>query len=192
MPMCATLFVLVCVLAVSGGRAERSAREIALQHVREHRAEQGLSLEDLADVIVTSESVSEASGVRHVYLRQRHRGIEISGADMTVNITRDGLVMSAVGEFVANAAGAVNRTRPALSARRAARLAATRVGVDPDSRPREAPHLVFHRASPESLRLAWVVEFEQIDPPHWWVIAVDAASGDVLDVTDRVVEGARK
>lgn len=166
-------------------------RRIALGHVREQHAALGLEPSDVADVVVTSDAVSESSGVRHVYLRQRYHGIEIIGAELTVNIGRDGQVISVAGEFVPHVTAAVNRTRPSIDRKRAASAAARHVKAV-GSRPREPVKLVYHRAERDRLRLAWIVEIEQVNPPHWWVVTIDAASGSVLNVYDRVQEGARR
>lgn len=58
----------------------------ALAYVRTHHAEHGVEAEEVADVVVTDAYRSAHTGVAHVYLRQRLDGLEVVGADMTVNL----------------------------------------------------------------------------------------------------------
>jgi extracellular elastinolytic metalloproteinase len=157
--------------------------------VRRNAATLGLSPADLDDVVVSSETRSEASGVTSVYLSQRFRGIEIIGANLTVNISRDGSVLNLAGEFVARIAAGVNATRPTLRAPDALDRAAgyADVTLTPDERRALHPRLVFHQVPAGRLRLGWLVEIETRDAQHVWVVTVDAVSGALLDKHDRVV-----
>lgn len=192
--------------------ASGTPEAIARRHLAVATRAFGLTDDDLADIVVTSELVSPHTGVTHVYFRQRHQGIEIVGADATVNIGRDGTVLSAPHSLVARVAHAVNATTPVLAAVDAVVAAArhlelphqppTLVSVActpprdsvveaPDLSVRRIPaRLVYHIASPQHLRLAWELEIERPDGLHWWVVTVDAATGDVLDLVNRVVDGA--
>ena len=48
--------------------------------------------------------VSRHTGVTHVYLQQRHRGIDVWNAIINVNVAADGTVISADSTFVENIA----------------------------------------------------------------------------------------
>lgn len=172
----------------------------------------GLSDEDLADVVVTGENVVQSSGVTNVHLRQRYLGVEIVGAEMNVIVTKDGGVLNTGGSFIKGLAVAVNEPRRRISAVDAARAAASSLGLEvrepftvfeeqsgPPAKTTLSSggiatgsipvHLVYQRVGPDRVRLAWVLEIERPDGRHWWVMTIDAETGEVLDKSDRVLEG---
>jgi len=174
--------------AASAAQPSTAAAVRALAYLRAGGALPDLSAADLSDILVSSETTSPHSGVTHVYLRQRHHGIPISGADITVSITRDGTATH-TGTFIANVAATINMMRPALTAREAADRAITSVGATLSTTERAAvpATLVYHPTAPDRLRLAWQVGIETADARHAWVVTVDATSGALLDTFDRVV-----
>ena len=202
------LFVLAWPRLVPDGQGSRAAAA-AIADLRANASSLGLETADLDDVTVSSELVSESMGVTHVYLRQRHEGIDIWGADMTVNVARDGRIVGREGNFVAGTARAPRHDRPALDAAAAARAAARHAhltfteplrGVRAEAGPsREAAlsgggvaagdipvRLVFFPVA-RALRLAWHVEIEERSAEHWWVLLIDADTGALLEKRDRVV-----
>ncbi len=63
---------------------------------------------DVSDLIVTDAYTDAHNGVTHVYLRQSLGGLEVLGANMTVNVGRDGRVVYAPSAFVRNLAQAAS------------------------------------------------------------------------------------
>lgn len=61
---------------VEAGGAVRAA----LDYLQRHTKQLKLAGSDIADVVVSSQVKSRHSGVTHVYLQQRHRGIEVHNA----------------------------------------------------------------------------------------------------------------
>src|SRR5262245_19384865 len=49
---------------------------IALQYIHQNAAGLGLSQVDLTDIVVKNQYSTKHNGVTHIYLRQRHQGIE--------------------------------------------------------------------------------------------------------------------
>ena len=184
---------------------------IATQYLHEHAGELGLSAlnGDLDDVVVSSETTSEHNGVKHLYLRQRHRGIDINGADVNFNIARDGRIISMGGRFVGNVAASASAPTPSRDAIAATRAAAAALRLRTTARIRIAERkggpahetvltgggismtpiparLVYHSVTPTTLRLAWQLEIQEPGGQHWWVMTVDAASLAILNKFDRV------
>jgi extracellular elastinolytic metalloproteinase len=161
----------------------------AIEYLRARADALALEPADLDDVVVTSETTNERTGVTHVYLRQRYRGVEISGADLTVNVSRDGHVLNHVGQFVASVRSAVNQPASTLTAAQAVSAAARHLGVRLSRHERTSipAKRIYHPAGRRDLRLAWEVEIKTRDGQHWWVATVDAATGALLDKSDRVV-----
>jgi extracellular elastinolytic metalloproteinase len=195
-------------------QASREPRVVALEYVRAHASELGVTPADVEDVAVTSESKSKQSGASHVYLQQRYRGIPVWGADLTVNIARDGRVVGAEGHFVSRlaAAAAAAPAGPTLTAAEAFAAAATHLDLqltapvrvmrpahgatqetllsDGGIAAKPVPvELVFYPTPAAAVRLAWIVEIEERSAQHWWVALVDAGTGALLHKFDRVTQG---
>lgn len=153
------------------GPAESPAVTVA----RDHLAAE-LGAEDVAAAIVTDEHTSQHNGVTHVYLRQVVGGLEVLGADATVNV-RDGEVLFTDHRLIDEVAGAVSGSR-VLSPSEAVASGAIAVGADPRAVTGEPglAYQVTERAT--AARLVW--SFQLRSEHDWWNLAVDAETGDVL------------
>jgi hypothetical protein len=185
---------------------------VAIAYVRANAAAFGLTDADLADVVVTDEVLTAETGVTHVYLQQRHRGIPVVSGISNVNVARGGTVLNAGNRFVADLAAATAGQDPAetRSAVQATAAAARHVGLAPTERlavlereggpQRETTvsdggisdatipaELVWLPLDSGAVRLAWTVEIAEADGQHRWVVRVDAANGAVLRTDDRVL-----
>src|SRR5262249_20109334 len=74
--------------------------DIALSFAVAHAGELGMSPDDAADPIVTSQYTGDATGITHVYLRQQVNGLEVAYADLSISVDAQGEVISAGGGFV--------------------------------------------------------------------------------------------
>jgi hypothetical protein len=137
------------------GPAAGDPLAIALAYIRAHRAGLGLSEDDLADFVVKDRYTSPNNGVTHIYLRQRLDGIEVYGADINVNVARDGRIVNLGNRFVANLRQAANAATPAPAS--AGPSAATYSAYalpsrNPFSGPRAAP---TNPADPQASPYGW-------------------------------------
>ena len=171
----------------------------------------GLLPADVSDMVVTSEHVSEDSGVTHVYLRQRLRGIEVFGGEMNVNLRRDRSILSLDHSFVRDLALAANARVPSHDAVQAARSAARALRLEV-TRPitvvkrargparettlsdggisvRAIPARLVYLPVAAEARLSWLLEIEEPGGLHLWSVVVDAETEDVLKTLDHVAEG---
>ncbi|HSM14277.1 MAG TPA: M36 family metallopeptidase, partial [Thermoanaerobaculia bacterium] len=141
----------------------------------------GLTAADLADYEVTDSVYSEATGVTHLYLRQRLAGIPVYNGQLHFNVAGDGRILSINNQFVPDLAGAVTATSPALDADAAAAAAVAhstqvaRTGARPVSEPR----LMYLPVRPGEARLVWNLQVETADSNHWFDFTVDAVDGRV-------------
>ena len=176
----------------------------------------GLARSDVAEVVVSSEVSSRHTGVTHVYLQQRHRGLDVEGAIVNVNVAADGRVIGAGNRFVSGIASAAGGQTAHQGAQDAATSAAYHLGlpaVEPfqvvshslaegdavlltdggiAARPVEA-RLVWLPTGGSVVRLAWRVEIEERGGNHVWHSFVDAEKGTVLfheDLVDHDDAGA--
>ncbi|HYE95772.1 MAG TPA: M36 family metallopeptidase [Rubricoccaceae bacterium] len=203
------LLVAAALLPVAASAQDAAVRE-ALAHLDRNKTRYGLAAEDLADVSVADAYTSRRSGTTHVYLQQRHAGIEIGDALYTMGVNRNGYVFHAAGRFVSGLATQRPATAPALSASAAATALAHHVGLAPTEAFRVVSteggvdrrttlseggvaiepvtaRLLYHPDETGTLRLTWEVMLYTLDTQHYWRGRVDAATGAVLRLDDLVV-----
>jgi extracellular elastinolytic metalloproteinase len=158
---------------------------IARRYIQQNKQELRLSSVDIADVVVTDQYTSSHNGVTHIYLRQRHQGLEVHNANININIARDGSVINLGNRFMPGIDKAINTTAPSLSFGAAISAAARSLGIDPGqgniSRRPIPKKLVFQPVADNLARLAWDLEIYELDAQNWWSLRIDAISGAVLD-----------
>jgi extracellular elastinolytic metalloproteinase len=196
-------------IAAAGVPAEQ-ATQTARAHLLQQAHESGLSSSDLGDLAVSSVVPSRHNGVTHVYLQQRHGGIDVHGAIATVNVGADGRVISAGNRFVAGLAAAAGRASASKSAEEVVAAAAARLGLEATqpfavlSRRAGADRLTMLSdggiaARPIEAKLVWLpldrrvlltwrLEIEERSGAHWWYAFVDARSGLLVFQEDLVVQ----
>jgi hypothetical protein len=179
--------------------------DIALSYVGANAAELGVTRADVADLVVTSSYKSSHSGVTHVNLNQRFRGLEVFGGHATVNVAADGEIVFAAGAFVPNLRAASSADAD-LAATDAVEAAAAGLDLDDPAGLRvlsrsggAAQKTVLSRAgisdepiaahlgwqpTKDGLRLAWQLVIDDSSAEHLWNAAVDAATGKLLDADD--------
>lgn len=185
------------------GPNEGDALDIALDYIRRNRRTLRLTGADINDMLVTDHYVSTHNGVTHIYLRQRYDGIEVFGADININVAPDGSIINMGNSFVPNLPAAVNAQNPGRAATQAVESAARHLGLTLNrpvrvlsqhggpqreailsdggiSRQEIPAKLVYQPISSMEVRLAWLLEIEETTNANWWLMTVDAQSGDVL------------
>lgn len=177
-------FVSVAALAaVSIPPSNDEAEQTAIDYLRTSCAALGLTDSDVADVVVKYVYPSKHNGVTHVYLRQRYQGIEVAGADMTLNVLASGRVGHVGHRFVSLLASRVEPAPPSLSAADAQMRMAADLGASASATRGDVPaRLVYSRLADGSLRLAW--ELEVSDEEEYGFcgnILVDSTNGEILE-----------
>lgn len=175
-------------IAATGSQpaAKKDAVSVAKEYVSKHRGDLGLTVADIAGMRVTDSYRSTDSGLTHVYLRQRHAGLDVLGANMTVNVARGGRVVYAPSRFISGIAGKVSGTATRSSAL-AVRDAMKGLGLAAADAVSPAPaHLVYQPLESGAIRLAWNLEIQELSGQHWWNVSVDAQTGELLTSYDYV------
>ncbi|GAB3203237.1 putative repeat protein (TIGR01451 family) [Pontibacter aydingkolensis] len=211
------LLALACLfLFLSGTAYAQTALSTALQHIEQNRAKYKLTPADISDYVITDQYTSKNNGITHIYLRQRHNGIEVVDANININISKDGKVVNMGNRFIPNLRAAIKGNAAGLSPEKAAAAAAGHLKLQvkepliikerkrpTDKLPAAAkavvlsdggislspiPAKLVYQPMPDgSVRLAWEVGIYQIDAQSYWNVKVDAADGNVLKKEDLVV-----
>ncbi|WP_276497314.1 T9SS-dependent M36 family metallopeptidase [Pontibacter litorisediminis] len=211
------LFLLSFVLFLLPGiTSAQSALDIALRHIDQTKAAYKLTPADLSDYVVTDKYTSKNNGITHIYLRQRHNGIEVVDANININIGKDGNVINMGNRFIPNLRAAIKGNGAGVSAEQAAAAAASHLKLKANKpfevKERKKPtdklpaaakavvlsdggvslspipaKLVYQPMPDGSVRLAWEVSIYQTDAQSYWNVYVDAADGQVLKKEDLVI-----
>lgn len=197
-------------LTISSLQAQRqSSLDVAMRYVEQERANWQLSREDVSDLIVSSDFVSQHNGVHHYYLIQRYQGIEVHNAIMGIHVTANGKVGFATSRFIPDLANKINTTQAALTPYDAVRRVASELSLAITEPLRvverngnreitfqggsisnsNIPVELFFQpiAGTDEVRLAWNLVIDQIDTPDNWSIRVDALTGKILEKINRTV-----
>ncbi|MCB0643055.1 MAG: M36 family metallopeptidase [Phaeodactylibacter sp.] len=176
---------------------------IAQQYLEQNREQLGFSTQDIADLVISDQYTSRHNGVTHLYLNQRHAGIEIYNALMNFNILPNGEVLSVGNRFQQQVAEKVNTTTPVYNASQALASAATHLGLSlpGDVRLIEQTgahtyvfsggslsmsdkitvELNYQALESGALLLAWNLDINTYNSPDHWSMRVDAQTGQVID-----------
>lgn len=183
--------------------------DLALRHIEKNREKLGLTSDDISNYIVNDLYQSKHNGVTHVYLKQTHNDIELSGAIINVNILPDGRILNMGNRYMGDLKSRVNATVPKLTPREAVINVKNHLEVGGEN---PAPYankggnpkvylfeeeglalepisaaLVYDKQRDKSIRLAWEVVWYQKNAQHWWIITVDAIDGTILQKIDQVI-----
>ena len=195
---------LAALLAIPAlGSAQNAPLARTLTQFSAQRTQLGLSEADLRNPAVTSQYTDDHNGLTHVYLRQRHEGIEILDAVADAHVGRDGQVLTLHSSFRPNVAASVRATTPTLTpeqavaaAARALQVAApTSLRVEEDKTPTEGvtfndggisqdrikAKLVYLPTASGELRLVYDVLLWPIAGDDAWSVRVDARTGALAD-----------
>ncbi|WP_234794954.1 T9SS-dependent M36 family metallopeptidase [Hymenobacter arizonensis] len=175
----------------------------ALEHLKGKKQALQLSDEDIADLVLSSESSSKKSGLRHLYLQQRYQGIEIHNAVTNMSLTKNDEVVQVGNRFEKQAGKKVKAKGSKMSAQAAVAAAAKHLNLSPKALTVEkraegtgdatvfskggislepiTSKLVYQPMADGSLRLAYEVSIYELDAQNWWNIRVDAATGEFLE-----------
>ncbi|HEY6416995.1 MAG TPA: M36 family metallopeptidase, partial [Acidimicrobiales bacterium] len=177
----------------------------AVAYVQVNPAELKVTRADVADLVVASAYKSPHNGVTHVNLNQRHEGLEVFGGHVTVNVGPDrgivfaggslvrGLDAPAPGAAELEATEAVEAAADGLDLKEPADLRVLSKSSGPAQRTVVSEGGISDEAIParlgwqptdDGLRLAWQLTIDDSSSSSLWNAAVDAATGELLDVAD--------
>lgn len=186
---------------LTGPKPAADNAQTGLAFVHENAVLLGLRPEDLGEYEITDDVQSQASPVRHLYLRQKHQDVPVYNGQLQVHVDREGRVLMVNNGFVPNLAASVNRLQPQVTPEQALAAAATNLGraIGPVLRtnseggavqrtvlsapqfskaPVEAKLMLLPVAAGET-RLVWNFPVQSVDGKDWAEFTVDAESGEV-------------
>ena len=195
---------LIAIFCFSAGMAQKSNDHI--DHALEAKKYQ---IKDL-QYSITSEHLSSISGVNHIYFRQLYEDFPILGTESSLHIERNGNVLAENLNFInLDKLGDIRSITSGISPKQAiegiARAMNYRISqplLVLDKKAKQTGEiwltnggisqrdikcrLVFIPKETNTYALVWEVDILQLDNQHWWEFYVDARSGDVVTMEDRM------
>lgn len=198
------------------GPAQGEPLDLALAYLGDHAGDYGLTADDVADLVVSDEVRSRHNDVTHLYLTQRHAGIEVVNGILDVHVMPDGRIVKVGHRFVPGLAAKVNAEAPVIAAETAVERAAAHLGLEADAvavsdyvggpaleqtlgdagiSRSPIPAKLMYLPHDGGARLVWSLVVDQVGSSDWWNLFVDAVSGEVLEkinwtISERVVPTA--
>jgi Zn-dependent metalloprotease len=115
--------------------------DIALNYLREHKANYGLSDTDLNGMVVVDMYISQHNGTTHVFLQQRYEDIDVYNGVININVAQDGRIINLGNRFAPRLAQSVNAVEPEITAAEAVQSAVQSLNLSESGRVsvKEAP-----------------------------------------------------
>ena len=207
-----TRFVLLAAVALAWPLAGQAQEAPAVSAAKAHfQSTARYASADVADLSVVDSYLDRRTGATHVYLSQRHNGVDVYGT-VTAAAVRDGRVFASGDAFQSDLAQRANGSTPSLTAEAALLVgeaharaltpsladrtnraladdaASDAIGEVSYHAPRGA-QLVYETVAGDALRLAWSMELIGEGGPtgqQLWNIRVDAQTGAVLAADDLI------
>ncbi len=199
------LFILLALIQLS---IQSHAQQARSNHIELAKSNFHLTDNDLTGMLLTHSHTSKKSGITHYYYQQTFNDIAIRGANMDIH-TKENKVLKISSLFIKNIEEKVEG-KPDIDARQALTNAALHTAFPlPDFpkihqkkqannrktifdhtgialEPIEA-ELVYILNKRKKLRLAWELSLYELSGHHWWLVTVDAETGEVITQEDRVL-----
>lgn len=199
--------LLLSPIFLSGQNAETS--EIARTYLIQNHEDLGLTLNDVQEVIISDQYVSDHNGRTHIYLSQAHIGHKVNGAMITMTLRKDKSVLSIGNRFVNDFSAKIVSGKMSLSADQAISKVGEHLGyteffppvqnrtpgqyrqefTSPDfSNSKIFAEAKYLEVNPSEYRLTWEVYLSERDNDNSWSAYVDASSGEVLSKEQNTIK----
>ena len=153
--------------------------------------------------VITDESVSLKSGIRHVYLRQAINGLEVYGTESSVHIDRTGKTLKENNNFMTDIGATLKSNAQGISAQQAISSVASQMGYNISNlqkikdiggrnkaaifnqagiSSREIPtKLMYYYKDGIGTQLVWELSIAETTSSDWWNFRVNASTGRIID-----------
>jgi hypothetical protein len=161
---------------------------------------------------LSSDHVSSASGVHHIYYSQMVNDIEVFGTQSSVHILSNGEVLSANNKFIFKTVSKLNGSNASLTAIEAVQAAAAQLNYnitdaiavlenfggtsqrqivsDGGISLSPIPAKLMYQLVDDKFKLVWDISIQEKSQENWWNIRIDAMSGDIVDQNNYILSCA--
>ncbi len=189
--------------------AQESLPTWASEYIVRNSYKYGFTKEDLEDLAVVTHYRDARSGIEHVYLQQRYKGVPIHNALWSLHRNRQGKVYASKPRFVKGIVDRVVEAPSRLTAREALLRAAQHIGMErplwkgviekrqegdryvfeqvPFSRSPVHMHKVYVLNDDGNLVLCWDLAIDRVDKADYPSMRIDVSTGQVVDSANWMV-----
>jgi hypothetical protein len=207
-----TLSLLLCMLTLLSGNMIAQSLSESINDQLTQLVENDKLMPQDAHWALSSDHVSSASGVHHVYFSQMVNDIEVYGSQSSVHLLANGEVLSANNNFVFKTVERINGSSASLTAIQAVQAAAARFnynitdaitilenlgGADQKQILSDGgmslspiPAKLVYQLIDDQLILAWDISIQERNQQDWWNVRVDASSGNIIDQNNYMISCA--
>ena len=170
---------------------------------------EGRSAADLEQLRITDSYIDVGTGIRHTWMKQQWRSIDIFNSEVAMHQRSDGSIVHLTHRTAEGVEAKAGPPQPAINAAAALqrvleqdgyRAAMPAIASQDPERHRwtfegtafagEEPFVeLIWLASGDALWLAWNVNYYQVGGAHWWNVRIDARTGKELERNDWMVSG---
>ncbi|TPV35919.1 T9SS type A sorting domain-containing protein [Paucihalobacter ruber] len=161
---------------------------------------------DYEDLVIQNQVFSKSTGITHLYLNQRYRGIKIYNAISSLAI-KNNEVFYYANRFIPDIANKVNAINPVLTPFLAIEKVSQSLGLSllENIVPKETRdnkyiftkgnisqvdipvELMFFAKGKSELRLVWDLSIFDVSGKNWWTVRIDAVTGEIVDIQDYIL-----
>ena len=183
------VFILCVCMSFHSSAQSAKALTAANEYLTQNRATLGLNAQDIADINITDAYTDAHNGVTHIYVQQRHNGIDIKNAVLGLHLDKTGKTIFTANKFIGNLNKKANTGTPAIEPAKAVVAAAKSLDLQPVgslavlnksnnknqstvfskggvSQNDIPARLMYYPSADGALRLVWEVEIYTLDANH--------------------------
>ncbi|RMB59104.1 T9SS C-terminal target domain-containing protein [Dokdonia sinensis] len=182
----------------------QDVRSVVNDYLNDLTSASSLKTTDVTDFKITDVVPSINPQIKHVYVQQVHQGIPVENGRFKLTL-KNGQISYAINNFVGNIAEQASKLQGSLTPEDAVMRLVTAKGLATpqlratsktaftanysDSRVSSEPIKAekVYVSENNNLKLAWKVNYYELDGSHWWDALIDASSGQVIKANDWVI-----
>jgi|GEM_PF-3840118 len=175
----------------------------ARDYIAQNSNKYGFTKGDIEDLVVVTHYRDARSGIEHLYIQQRYKGVPIYNALWSLHRSRQGRVYASKPRFVRRIADRVMEAPVRLTAKDALERAAQHIGIErpqwreviqkrhesgeyvfeqvPFSRSPVRMRKVYVLNEEEKLVLCWDLAIDRVDRADYPSMRIDVSTGQVVD-----------
>jgi hypothetical protein len=203
-----SIYFLICLFSLNISLAQKSTKTFPYQvPVQEQLLQKKVDIQpaDIQSLYIEREYTDKRTGITHVYIGQRYKGVKINNAISSLAL-RDKKAVYFGNAFVTNIANKVNTISPSVSPQKALENVLKHFELGKLSNAKESSsnnnEFVFDKGiisqeditvnlvltkSNEKLILSWIVGIYTLDSQHYWSVTVNATTGEFIEIKDLVL-----
>ena len=198
------VFFLAIIFVFSGTTIAQNSSGAINQHLN-HFVEQNELLPQDIQWQITSETFSKASGIQHIYYRQKFKGLEIYGTESGIHLSSNGKVISKDTKFINNTSQKLlGSSSASLTAAQAIQAAAKQLdysisepivvlkgsrGINKETLLSDGgisispipAKLMYSITENNRMALTWDISIQAKNQQEWWSLRIDANTGAVVN-----------